>query len=112
VLWFQTERLYFLLYTGRLWSGLEIERVGRLDLRKVRIAFKNEYPSRLVKRCHNQANVGPRKAGKALERKKERKKDHAKLIKRCHNQANNGLRNKERKKDHAKLTERCINQAS
>jgi hypothetical protein len=48
-----------------------------------------ELPSKLVKRCHNQADIGPRKAGKALETL-ERKKDHAKLTKRCHSQASKG----------------------
>jgi hypothetical protein len=62
---------------------------------------------RLAKACvdrHNQADIGHRKVGKALETKKL----PSKLSKHCHNQANIGLR----KKDHAEVIKRCHNQAS
>ncbi len=48
-------------------------------------------PTELIKRCNNQADKGPRKVRKALERL------HlpSELTKRCHNQANIGLRKME-----------------
>jgi hypothetical protein len=42
-----------------------------------------ECPSKLVKRCHNQADKGPGKVRKALESLDL----PSKLVKRCHNQA-------------------------
>jgi hypothetical protein len=42
--------------------GSEGERDGRLGALE-----RSELPSKLVKHCHNQADISPRKAGKALE---------------------------------------------
>jgi hypothetical protein len=53
---------------------------------------------------HNQADVGLRKVGKALEMLKL----PSKLIKHCHNQANIGLRKKDRKKER-KIMQRLSN---
>ncbi len=54
----------------RKMEGWRDERLERLEL-----------PSKSILRCHNQANQGPRKVGKALKRLDLT----SKLVKRCHN---------------------------
>ncbi len=47
-----------------------LEKAGKVEIREGHIGAleRLQLPSKLVKRCHKQADIGPRKAGKAQKR--------------------------------------------